>query len=104
MNVLGVSDMSGNPPWVTFDSDSDTSDDNLEEFDQLASAIISDTPATQSIGFNVNIDININSCTLRDMVATVPIIEDGVTPVVHAPTVPELSVTGGDWCTVLESW
>jgi hypothetical protein len=104
MNVSGISDMSGNPPSVAIDSDSDTSDDNLEESDQLASAIISDAPAAQSIGFDVDIDININSRALRDMVATAPIIEDGVTPVVRAPTALELSVTGGDWCTALESW
>ena len=93
------SDSSIGNPVVVSDSDSDSNDDS-EEPDWFATTF--DT-LVQPIHFDVDVDINLDSSALRDMVATVPIIEDRVTSV-HAPTVLESSVMSGDWRTRLDSW
>ena len=88
----------GNPVVVS-DSDSD-SDDDSEEPDWPATTF--DTPV-QPIHFDVDVDINLDSSALRDMVVTAPIIEERVTSV-HAPAASESSVMSGDWRTTLDSW
>jgi len=82
---------------IVSNSDSD-SDDKEPDWP----AMTFDTPV-QSTYFNVDVDINLDSSALRDMVAMAPIIEERVTSM-HAPTVPGSSVMSGDWCTTLDSW
>jgi len=92
-----LSDSSIGNPIIVSDSDSDSDD---KEPDWPATTF--DTPV-QSTYFNVEVDINLDSSALRDMVATAPIIEERVTSV-HAPAVPGSLVMSGDWRTTLDSW
>jgi len=75
-----LSDSSIRNPIIVSNSDSDGDD---EEPDWPATTF--NTPV-QSTYFDIDVDINLDSSALRDMVATAPIIEERVTSV-HAPAV-----------------